>query len=296
MRAGTGAGGLRRVLGVSAAVAATTPLLGTVMAEPVIAASTIEATYKATGTWAVSTATVTDGAGQSYVLHYPTNLGAGGFDHPILTWGNGTDSTPSRYTGVLNHLASWGFVLVASTSTATGYGTEMLDGVEYMIQQNGNPASIFHQKLDTARIGALGHSQGAGGALNATILSDGLITSTLPINYPNPIWVEERHRTDFSRITDPVFFVTGTNDLLISTASGQTGYYNKVSGPAAKASLKGAGHNTIQGSGGGYLGYITAWFRYTLRGDATTRAAFVGSPPELVTNTSWANQATKNLP
>lgn len=295
MRVSAGGGTVRRVLKLVAVMVAASSVMVGSWGTPSAAASTIETTYKATGSWAVSTATVSTPSG-SYVLYYPTNLGAGGVDHPILTWGNGTGGTPSQYPGLLNHLASWGFVVVASTSTATGYGTEMWAGVNYMIGENGNPSSVFYQDLDTANIGALGHSQGASGALNATVLSDGVITSTLPIHLPNPIWVSAEHRTDFTQITDPVFFVSGTNDGLISSASGQTGYYNQVTGPAAKAALRGAGHNTIQGTGGGYLGYITAWFMYTLRGDSTARAAFAGTAPDLPTNTSWANQATKNLP
>jgi hypothetical protein len=35
---------------------------------------------------------------------------------------------------------------------------------------------------------------------------------------------------------------------------------------------------------------------YVLRNDSTARGAFVGSPPEINTNTSWSNQAEKNLP
>ena len=44
--------------------------------------------------------------------------------------------------------------------------------------------------------------------------------------------------------------------------------------------LTGAGHNTIQGTGGGFLGYITAWLMYQLEGGATARQVFVG-PREL---------------
>jgi hypothetical protein len=287
--------GVRRALGTLGFLAVVMSMLATVMAGPATAASTIETQYKTTGTWAVSTANVTDSGGKTYVLYYPTNLGAGGVDHAILTWGNGTNATPSKYTGILNHLASWGFVVIASTSTATGFGTEMLAGVNYLIAQNGTSSSIFYQNLDTTKVGALGHSQGASGALNATTASNGVIKTTVTVALPNPTWVSSQHRTDFTRIVNPVLFVHGSSDF-ISTASGQTGYYNQVAGAAAKATLTGAGHNTIQGSGGGFLGYITAWLMYVLPGDTTARGAFVGSPPEINTNTNWQNQAEKNLP
>src|SRR5262249_17787508 len=59
---------------------------------PAAAASAIETTYRATGSWAVSTGSVS-AYGGTYTLFYPTNLGANGFKHPILTWGNGTNAT-----------------------------------------------------------------------------------------------------------------------------------------------------------------------------------------------------------
>jgi hypothetical protein len=264
-------------------------------APPVGAASAIESTYAARGTWAVSSATVSDSAG-SYVVYYPINLGSGGVDHPIVTWGNGTNATPSQYTGILTQLASWGFVAIASTSTATGSGAQVLDAAEYLVTQNGTSGSIFYGNLDTAHVGAAGHSQGASGALNAAVSSNGLIDTVVTNALPNPIWVSAEHVTDFSQLTQSVFLTSGTSDTFISTASGNAGYYDQVTGGAARARLKGAGHNTIQGTGGGFLGYITAWFRYTLVGDTTARGAFAGSTPELPTNTTnWQNVALKGL-
>jgi hypothetical protein len=285
----------RRHLAFLVALAALIASMGAFAPQPAGAASAIESQYKVAGSWAVSTANVSDAAG-SYVLYYPTDLGAGGVHHAIVTWGNGTNATPSNYTGVLQHLASWGFVVVASTSTATGTGVQVLAGATYMVNENSNPSSIFYGKLDTTKVAAAGHSQGAGGAANATVLSNGLIKRTVVFNYPNPTWVSPEHVTNWAAITKPILFMTGSNDWLIASASGQTGYYNQITGAAAKASLKGAGHNTIQGTGGGYLGYFTAWLLYTLDGNTNARGAFVGSPPEINSNTNWQNQAEKNLP
>jgi hypothetical protein len=74
-------------------------------------------------------------------------------------------------------------------------------------------------------------------------------------------------------------------------------YYGGVPGAAAKASLKGAGHNDLQAA----AGYVTAWLDYTLKGDGYARGAFVGDPPEIVERSgdpedAWENVALKNLP
>jgi hypothetical protein len=259
------------------------------------AASAIETTYRATGSWAVSTGTAS-AFGGTYKLYYPTNLGAGGFRHPILTWGNGTNATPSKYDGILTHLASWGFVVIASNSGQTGLGTQILDGALYLVNQDGTPSSIFYQKLDVANVGALGHSQGAGGALNATINSGGLITSTITVALPDPFWwtTPVPNMASFPS-TGQIFFIRGTTDFL-ATESAALNWYNPVPGGAAKAAQKSAGHNEIQKATTRLKGYVTAWMLYTLRGDANARAAFVGSPPEINTNTAWQSAAQKNLP
>jgi pimeloyl-ACP methyl ester carboxylesterase len=254
-----------------------------------VAVNPIETAYAARGTWAVTTTTV----GSEYVIHHPTDLGAGGFHHPIITWGNGTDAVPSQYPGVLDQLASWGFVVVASTGGRLARGVEMLAGATYLVARNSDSSSIFYGKLDTAAVGAVGHSQGAGGAVNAALRSNGLIRTVVPIALP--FWAAPGDEFDLPRLTVPVLLVSGANDW-ISSPRTITGYYNQVPGPAAKASLKDADHNTIQGSGGGFLGYVTAWFRYRLCDDAVARGAFVGSRPEFVTNSGWTNQAGKLLP
>jgi hypothetical protein len=264
---------------------------------PTPAPGSVEDTYAADGPWAVSTGSASDGLGNTFSLWYPANLGAGGYDHPILTWGNGTNATPQQYADTLALLASWGFVVVASDSTQTGLGTEILAGATYMVAKNSDPASIFYQNLDTDSIGAFGHSQGAGGTLNATLMSNGLIKSAITNALPNPIWWSSPVPDMSTWPTSvPIWFSRGTNDRLIASESEAQNWYNSVPGAAAKASLKRANHNTIQNDDNGYQGYYVAWFKYTLEGDSFARGAFVGSPPEINTNGDWQDQAQKNLP
>ncbi len=256
------------------------------------AASAVESTYAATGSWAVTHETIQGGA---YEVFRPTDLGAGGVRHPIVTWGNGSNATPSQYAGLLTHLASWGYVVIASTSTATGTGAEILAGAQLLVAADTTPGSPYQGRLDTAHVAAVGHSQGAGGSVRATQHSGGLITTTVPINLPNRIWVSPGDEYDPGELTDPVLFLTGGLDLLIAGPLTMNGFYAEVPGAAAKGAVRGAGHNEVQGDGGRFRGYLTAWLRYQLDGDAVARSAFVGSPPEMSANTAWAWQAQKNL-
>jgi hypothetical protein len=130
----------------------------------------IELKYYGNGPWAVTVSIGSlccDSAGDNFDVYYPTALGQGGFHHPILTWGNGTNSLSSNYAYFLKHMASWGFVVIAAQDKNAGSGQTILDAANFLIAANGDPASIFFQKLNTSQIGAFGHSQGATGAINA---------------------------------------------------------------------------------------------------------------------------------
>src|SRR5688500_18706338 len=104
MRAARDIAGSRRVRAALAAVAAPTAAMRARTPQPAGGASASETQFSTTGRWAVRTANASY-ASASYGLFYPTNGGAGGVDHAIVTWGNGTNATPSQYSGLLTHLA-----------------------------------------------------------------------------------------------------------------------------------------------------------------------------------------------
>lgn len=293
---------LRRGLGTLVASATLLSIAGAgVTAAPAGAASTLENQYKVAGPSAVTQASITDGAGNPYTIWYPTNLGTGGVDHPIITWGNGTGSPSTDYQQILTHMASWGAVVISTNSTTTGYGTEMLAGANHLVAENANPSSIFFGKLDTTKVGAMGHSQGAAGAVNAALHSSGLIKAVLTVSLPNENLIGAEHKFDLTQLSVPIFFVSGTMDF-ISTAAGNQAHYAKAP-KAAMGLIKWAGHSNIEdpeddmwGNCTPYKGYLNAFMRYLLVGDTTARGVFAGPTPELPTNTAWASQALKNLP
>jgi predicted dienelactone hydrolase len=63
---------------------------------------------------------------------------------------------------LLNHLASHGFVVIASNSPNVQQGTPepMLAGVTWVLEQNADPTSVMYQRIDTTHVGATGHSRG----------------------------------------------------------------------------------------------------------------------------------------
>jgi hypothetical protein len=275
----------------------------------------IELKYYANGPWGVTVSIGSlccDSAGDKFDVYYPTALGQGGFQHPILTWGNGTNSLSSNYTYFLKHMASWGFVVIAAQDKNSGSGQTILDGANFLIAANSNPANIFFHKLNTSQIGAFGHSQGATGAINALQKSAGTIKTVMPIELPEQLFCSSpQNCADTSTLTlGSIFLIDGSSDILISpptqpaSATGLqsiAAYYSAV--PAGimkvKGTLIGPTHCDVQGSPNctaatipcllgvyGYLGYPTAWMMFQLQNDNYARGAFVNGTGELFSETT----------
>ena len=169
-----------------------------------------------------------------YQLFYPADLSSDGNRHPVITFGNGSYATYEEYEALLQHLASWGFVVVVADSSVTGDGTEILGAAQYVVDQNTNADSIFHQRIDTENIASVGHSQGAGGAINAATQSANLITATAVLDLPDPWWASRTVDViDVAQLTGPTFFMTGADDP-VSTADPQAEYFDKTAGPAVR--------------------------------------------------------------
>jgi hypothetical protein len=285
---------------------------------------TIEKKYYAPGPWAVTVRTGLDCCDSQYHkfdVFYPTNLGANAFLHPIITWGNGTFGQASDVAYFLNHLASWGFVVIATEDKLTGPGQTILDAANFFIHANSDSSSIFYHKLNTGQVGAVGTSQGAGGAANALIKSAGAIKTVVPIELPAHIWCTlGPNCLDTKSLTSgSVLFIDGSSDILISppTQSPQVtteesieAYYNAV--PAGVAKLKGTligpNHNDVTGKPScrtavppcvngvyGYLGYPTAWFMDQLQGDTFAHGAFVSGTGEIFSQTTNWEYVASNI-
>ncbi|MGF6882823.1 pimeloyl-ACP methyl ester carboxylesterase [Nocardia sp. GAS34] len=297
-----------------AAISAVAPAQAAPAYQP---AGPVEATYHAAGPHPVARRAGTDccsSTGDAYDIWYPADLGASGTRRPIITWGDGTMAHPREYDFLLAHLASWGFVVIAPDLTSTGTGAQMLDGVSYLTRQNSDPASVFYRKLDTGAIGAMGHSQGGLGTLNAAAHSNDLVKTAVTIEMPSqslcsslPPLIPGKNVCDIPTklISSSVLLISGTADPIPSsgTSGGMQGVYDALpaSIPKARAALINASHNDIQGQPGctnlgcndgvdGYLGYLTAWFLDQLRGDTRAHSIFVSGTGEFQHNAHWTDQ------
>jgi len=274
----------------------------------------VQAAYAPAGPYATTTGVVKDASGHViYDLYYPSNYAALGFKSPIITWGNGTDGTPSMVSTLLRHFASYGFTVIASTLGNTGSGNEIDAAAHHLVAENSAAGSVFDGHLDVNHVAAVGHSQGAGGAVRAATNDPALITAVMTFSLPNTFWVGPNPdcptKADCmfnpAALTQPAFLISthGPFDAIIASPSTEKAFYNSITVHAALGIIrnsdgKRADHNSVVntasgGNPGGELGYATAWLEYQLRGDATASAAFTGAHPELLANTDWPGSAAK---
>jgi hypothetical protein len=281
----------------------------------------IEQRFRANGPWAAeyqANIGCCDSAGFKFTAWFPTVLGQGGFRHPIITWGNGTGAPPEAYDFLLRHLASWGFVVIASRQPNAGSGAELRDAIAYLRAENARSGSRFYQKLALDKVGAMGHSQGAVGAVNAMRDGAGTVRTAVALAIPAQQFCPQMgHCADTGELTSgAMLFVNGTLDKTISPSTQADGvqglqsnqaYYRATPKalPKAWGALTGVAHSDLMGQPDcpkgvdpdchsgvqGFLGYPTAWLMDQLQGDPQAHSAFVDGSGEFFLNAGqWRHQ------
>lgn len=314
---------LRFALATLALACSAAPALAAVPNEPT---GEIEKRFYADGPWAVShwpSYGCCDSAGFAFDVYGPSSPGQGGFRHPIVTFGNGTGAAPYNYDHLLRHLASWGFVVVATRQPNTGSGREIRDAARFMAAEHTRAGSPFQGTLAVDRIGAMGHSQGATGVINAMRDGGGAIRTAIAMALPAQVFCSDQiNCTNPAKLRwGSVFYLNGSLDVVISPSRQPKGtkglqsnaaYYKATPATLPKfwATLRGANHNDMMGQPDcgpvgatchngvyGYLGYPTAWLMDQLQGDAEAHQAFVAGSGEIFFQPkNWANQTSNIAP
>lgn len=220
------------------------------------------------------------------VAYYPAGLEDSGDQWPAVVFVNGTGVYASRYSALFRHLASWGFLVLGNEDPGTFSGDSADATLAWLLEQNGDPDSVFYQKVDTARIGISGHSQGDVGVFNAVSEQPhgGMYACAVSLSPTQEDWAEALNIPyDPSKTTIPTLVLAGTKNDVI-TPEGMANLYGKLGGPKAMALRTDTDHGSMLYSGDGY---VTAWLMYWLRGDEEAGKAFWGEAPELFDNPNW---------
>jgi hypothetical protein len=228
-----------------------------------------------------------DGTVPKFTLFRPETLSPGGLCHPVVTWGNGTGSTPTLYRSLLGNLASHGFVVIGSNSENVGQGDPkpMLVGVTWVLEQNEDPSSVLYHHIDATHIGATGHSQGAFATSSAS--GDSRITTNVPI---------EGSQVQRNLHGPSMFFCGGLDDI-VGCDGAQSAFDAVTTLPAMYAEYLSVDHGSWLGRGSKpsvVESAVTAWMRVHLMADDSLRSWFYGASCKLCTDTGWAIQQ-KNM-
>ncbi len=222
-----------------------------------------------------------DGTVPRFTLFRPEDMTESGLCHPVITWGNGTGSTPSMYGTLLRHFASHGFVVIGSNSTNVSRGDPkpMVVGIDWVLEQAVDPSSVLYQRVDTTRIGATGHSQGAMATSQAS--ADERIITSVPIEGA----MVQRN------LHGPAMFFCGGLDDLVGCDGARSALDAVDTLPAMYANYLTVDH-------GSWLTFfgdthtdvevaITAWMRVHLMADEALRPWFYGASCALCTDSAW---------
>ena len=222
---------------------------------------------------------------QRFNVYRPKNLAQSGYCHPILIWANGytdnpeqnpplcvTDSATGKWCGqylpMMNHLASHGFVVVASLSTATGSGDPLptIVGLNWILQQAEDSSSPYYHRLDTANIGQLGHS--FGGMSTCMSAAEPRYKALATICGTKAL----------TGVHTPMLFFCGGKDTTVKCSGVRDTFLTVKDQPAFFLNELNADHGSwvYQGAKGVSLSSAAAWFRVHLMGDTANRKYFYG--------------------
>jgi alpha-beta hydrolase superfamily lysophospholipase len=183
---------------------------------------------------------------------------------PVVMFSHGFGGYPEQSSFLTDHLATWGFVVVAPdhrsrdlksvVSGTVGHGQsdvqDLRDALAFARQMNHTSGGLLSGKLDLTRVAALGHSAGGGAAI--TFAGDRAVRTYVGLapasGTPPPAG-------------KPAMVMQGSADTVVPE-SDTLKLYAKLGGPKRLVLIDGAGHNafddacTIGAAQGGLVAFI----------------------------------------
>jgi hypothetical protein len=234
-----------------------------------------------------------------FTLFYPEG-GAVGERLPLLTWGNGTVCSPTFYTALIDHVVSFGFIVVGANTSNVGTGAEMLQAIDWALAQDKDPSSPIYARVDGNHIGAFGHSQGAAGTV--------LVGADPRVHAIAPLSGAPRSGTQDAsvQIQCPTFYVTTQNDIATPASIRQAYEYTPT--PSVFGVTNGGNHDEYtniaddphvsgltSNDGLRVRAAIAAWFDWQLKGKIELLRLFVGQNCGFCTDPNWMTFESKGF-
>jgi predicted dienelactone hydrolase len=226
---------------------------------PAPTTSSIEASR---GSFATSTQTVSrlsvSGFGGG-TIYYPTSTTAGTFG--AVSIAPGFTATQSSMAWLGPRLASQGFVVFTIDTNSTSdqpdsRGRQLLASLDYLTQQ-----SSVRTRIDSSRLGVVGHSMGGGGTLEAA-RSRPALQAAIPLTGWNLT-------KSWSTVRVPTLVVGAQSDTVAPVSSHSIPFYTSLSSSLDKAylELRGASHFAPNSANTTIAKYTISWLKRFIDND-----------------------------
>ncbi|QOJ00227.1 MAG: dienelactone hydrolase family protein [Phycisphaeraceae bacterium] len=213
---------------------------------------------------------------------------------PSVSFGHGFVTPVSQYRGTLEHLASWGFLAIASTSEGgffpshARFASDLSRCLTWLEDRHADPGSFLFGRVDVGAFAVSGHSMG-GGASILSAASDGRVRAVVPLApaETNPSAVGAS-----AGLSAPVLMICGDADAIVPTGTNGARMYGATPRARRLASLAGGFHcGFIDGgmigcdASGGMTradqlrltrGLMTAWLTVYLTDEGAGAMAWLG--------------------
>jgi predicted dienelactone hydrolase len=225
-------------------------------------APTVASIEAARGSYAVSQTTVSalsvSGFGGGTV-YYPTSTGDGTFGAVAIAPGYTAYQSSIAWLGP--RLASQGFVVFTIDTLTTldqpaSRGQQLLAALDYLTQ-----SSSVRTRIDSSRLGVMGHSMGGGGTLEAA-KSRPSLQAAIPLTGWNL-------DTTWPEIKTPTLIVGADGDTIAPVATHSEPFYQSLPSTLDKAylELRGATHFTPNSSNTTIAKYSISWLKRFIDND-----------------------------
>jgi hypothetical protein len=234
------------------------------------------------------------GPSNGYTLYYPVEAPPEGVLNPLIAWGNGGATTPVDYEYLLPHLATHGFVVIASNNALVA-GPDIRSGIDWVMMQNESMSSPLHKRLDTDNVSGVGYSNGGLAILSAA--DDSRFVTLVIISGAS---TSESSRTmNLPKVHTPTaYFCTAD-----AASSGNCAAdYAVIEVPSFYGVMNGSAHTDVTELLNLGVPEImkrltvatTGWLRWQQMMDMTQEATFLGTDCKLCTDAAWTVEPQKN--
>jgi predicted dienelactone hydrolase len=189
-------------------------------------------------------------------LYYPGSgpgglnaaLQASGAPYAAISFGHGFLQPVDRYHSTLAHLATWGFIVIASESelglfpSHSNFAADISHCLTWLEVQNASAGSFLLGAVDTQAFGVSGHSMGGGCSILAAAADSriGAVANLAAAN-TNPSAIAQ-----MPAVRAPISLIAGSSDGITPVANHGQLMYNQGVAPRLLPLIQGGSHCGFQ--------------------------------------------------